>query len=112
MCKEASGKGVQTIELDGFDGCMFDSGLDCFSLMMTGGAEYESKETISHAYHVLQAWLGFPGLNTCSSLALVGAVPWQGDGLPDDAGRRDVLAEWGQSLLQTAGLRDVMGGCC
>ena len=55
MCKEASGKGVQTIELDGFDGCMFDSGLDFFSLMMTGGAaEYESKETISHAYHVLQ----------------------------------------------------------
>lgn len=32
MCKEAPGKGVQTIELDGFDGCMFDSGLDCFSL--------------------------------------------------------------------------------
>ncbi len=40
---------------------------------------------------------------------MVGPAPWRGDGLPDDAGRRDVLAEWGQSLLQTAGLRDFIG---
>ena len=43
------------------DGCMFDLGLDCFSLIMAGGAvEYESKETTSHAYHVFQPCYGCP----------------------------------------------------